>query len=173
MSRFPRMILAGMVALTTLAPAVAAQVPARGQGDRDRLERRVRARMTRMFQERLQLTDEQGRRLGEAMEELQEERRVLGTQERILRQQVDGWLERPDGTEEEAGELLDRMVELREAESDLFREEQERLSGILSPQQLLTFHALRGRMSERIRALRGPGGPPGGAGPGGRDLRER
>lgn len=173
MIRFRGIVLPGLVALATLAPALGAQVPGRGQGDRERLEQRVRARMARMFQERLQLTDEQGRRLGEVMEELREERRALRAEEVVLRRQVDGWLEGRDGTEEAARDLLDRMVELREAEAALFREEQERLSGILSPRQLLTFHALRGRMSARIRELRGPGGPPGGPGPGGRDRWER
>lgn len=162
-------IAPALVALALLAPAGAAQTPPPSQGDRDRLEQRVRARMAQMIRERLDLTAEEGERLSAVMEGFHERRQELRREEWALRQEVAQLGRGGEGiTDDEARQVLDRLVRLREEEVRLFRDEQEALLGVLTPAQLLTFHALRDRMGERIRELRGgrggfrgPGGPPG------------
>ncbi len=156
-----------LVLLAAAAPGAGLHAQERGP-DRERLEQRVRARMGEVIRQRLGLDEAQGRRLGEIMESLHEERRQLRDADRTLRREVAAWSGGADPSPEEARAALDRMIELREAEARLFRVEQERLLEILTPQQVVTFHALRQRMGERLQELRGRGprgGPPGAGGP--------
>jgi hypothetical protein len=53
---------------------------------------------------------------------------------------------------------------LREEETRLFREEQEALAGVLTPQQLIRFIVMREELAERIQRIRSGGGSPGGPG---------
>jgi Spy/CpxP family protein refolding chaperone len=132
-----------------------------------------------MIQQRLELTDEEALRLGEVMEGFLESRQQLQREEQALRQRVSAVLLEGGPSGEEAAGLLDRLLELREREMSLFRSEQEALRDLLTPYQVLQFHALREQLNERVRALgqqpgmRRRGGPPGPraeGGPGGVPL---
>lgn len=136
-----------------------------GGQDRTELERRIRARFGEMVRQRLDLDDQEARRLSETVQSFQEDRSQLFREEQALRRRVEAVLLEGDPNTEEAQALVERMQELRLEEARLFQREQQALLEFLTPTQLLQFHALREQMGQRIRQLRGRPGP--GRGPGG------
>ena len=159
------LILALLVASAPLARCARGPGGMRGDPDRAQLEQRVRARFAEMIRERLQLTDDQARRLGEAMSSFQEQRQHLFRDEQALRLRLAAVLRESDPSEDEARALLDRMSDLRQREAMLFQEEQSALLEILPPVKLVRFHAMREELSQRVQQLRGGQGPPPGRGP--------
>ncbi|MDA0329957.1 MAG: periplasmic heavy metal sensor [Gemmatimonadetes bacterium] len=152
----------GTIAIVLLcaAPVDAQRGPEgrRGGGqDRAQLEQRMRAQIARVMKERLGLTDEQAVRLGEIDQEFGVRRRELARSEQAARRRVEALLIEESGDEVEAQELLERMVQLRIQEADIFREEQLALLEVLTPTQILEMQSLREQLGERIRALRSRG----------------
>lgn len=168
--RWPTAVLLVVASCALLTAPLSGQDRRERRGppvNRQELEQRLRTQMTRIIQERLELTDEESERLSQVMEHFQEERRTLARSEQATRRRVEE-VTAEEGDDAEARELLDRLVELRAEESRLFQAEQEALLDVLTPTQVLRLHALREQMGRRIRALRGrrPGGdaarrPPG------------
>ena len=148
-------------------PLSAQRMPSTGRPqDRAQLEQRVRARFAETMQRRLGLTDEQSRALETVVGGLQADRLALGRDEHALRQRMEAILTGDQTSDTEAREVLQRMQELRLREARLFQAEQEKLLEILSPVQVIRFHAMREQLAARIQQLRG--GPPGpGRRPGG------
>ena len=169
-ARWAWLPLLGAIALAVAPPAVDAQrrPPGRGPGmeDREQLMMRVRERFAEMIRRELELNDEQARALGGVVREFDEERRAIAREEQAVRRRVEAVLIEEGPAGDEARELLLRMSELRAEEARLFAQEQEALLGVLSPEQVLRFLALRERMAERIRALQGRGPAGRGRGPG-------
>ena len=149
--------LAAMMLLA--APLEAQRGPAgrRGGGqDRELAERRVRAQMARMMQERLALSDEQSEQLSQVVRGFREQQRALYRLEEATRRRVDALLLEGGTDEEEALELLARMADLRAQEAELRAAEEEALLEVISPVQLLVMQSMREQIGRRIRAL-GPG----------------
>lgn len=144
------------------------------QGGRAELEQRVRQRFGQMIRQRLELSEEQGQALSEVMRSFQERRMQLMRDEEATRRRVEALMLEGDDPQGEAQELVARLIQLRESEVGLFREEQEALLEVLTPYQLLQFHAMRDQLNRRVRELRGqpggPRGPGGGNGPVGMDA---
>lgn len=144
--------------------------PPQGPGNRPELERRVRARFAEMMKQRLGLSEEQSALLGRTVESFMEQRQRLVADEQALRRRTEAVMLEQAPSEEEARSLLARMLDLREQELQLFRVEQDSLLKVLTPVQLVRFHAMREQLGQRIQQLRGgmgPGGvgrPPGGGG---------
>ena len=140
------------------------------RGQRVRMEQRIQARFDGLVRDQLELSGEQERRFGDIVEDFRQRRQDLAVKER----QVQGTVlrlgtraaEERDLSDGEATDALEEMVRLREEEARLFREEQEALADVLTPQQLLRFVVMRRQLAERIQRIRSGGGPPGG--PGGR-----
>lgn len=152
----------GMIAVALLcaAPLDAQRGPEgrRGGGqDRAQLEQRMRAQIARVMKERFGLTDEQAVRLGEIDQDFGLRRRELARSEQAARRRVEALLIEESGDEVEAQELLERMVQLRLQEVDIFREEQAALLEVLTPTQILEMQSLREQLGQRIRALRSRG----------------
>lgn len=152
----------GMIAVALLcaAPLDAQRGPEgrRGGGqDRAQLEQRMRAQIARVMKERFGLTDEQAVRLGEIDQDFGLRRRELARSEQAARRRVEALLIEESGDEVEAQELLERMVQLRLQEADIFREEQAALLEVLTPTQILEMQSLREQLGQRIRALRSRG----------------
>ena len=147
--------------------------PQPGGGQREDMERRIQARFDNLVREELELSDDQTRQLQEAVEDFRSRRLEFSQSERNTRARV-GRLGAPGGgqelTEQEASEILAEMLELSGAEATLFREEQEAFLRILSAPQVVRFIVMRQQLGDRIRSLRGGGGPgrgrQGGRGPG-------
>ena len=164
----------GLLALSLPAGAVEAQQRRQRPPARAEMEAQVRERFQRMVWRELGLDAEDGEALAAAVREFQEPRQEVARRQRALQRRMTG-----TGallSETEARAVLEELVEVREAEVELMRSEQERLLEILEPAQLVRFYTLRDRFGARIRELREGrprgGGPPsttssggGGAGP--------
>lgn len=162
--RLRRMLLRPLALVAVLAGlalpvGLAAQDAPPGRGriqDREQLERRIRAQMGRMMQERLGLDEQQAAQLSDVVQGFDARRRELFTQEQATRRRVEALLLEGGADQTEARSLLGRMAELRIQEAELFREEQEALLQVLTPRQVLELQSLRQDLGRRIRAL----GPP-------------
>ena len=114
-----------------------------------------------MMRQRLGLSAEQSDRLHQTVDSFADRRQRLLADEQALRRRIDALLLEEDPTDEEASSLLVRMQDLRVEEAALFRAEQEALQQVLTPVQLVRFHAMREQLGQRIMQLRGGQGPPG------------
>ncbi len=169
-----RGMAAALLAISLAAGAAVAQQRGLGPGprtqDRQQLERRVRARFAQMMQQRLGLSAEESERLDSTVESFMERRQRLVAEEQALRMRMESIALDQKLTEAEARTLLSRMQELRDEEVRLFRAEQEALMSVLTPVQLVRFHAMREQLGRRIQQLRGGMGPMGGPLSGGRGV---
>ena len=143
-----------------------------GGGQRAEMELRIQARFDNLVREELGLSEDQTRQFQEVVEDFRSRRLEFSQSERNSRARV-GRLGARGGqelTEQEASEILSEMLELSGAEATLFREEQEAFLRVLSAPQVVRFIVLRQQLGDRIRSLRGGGGPgrgrQGGRGPG-------
>ena len=165
------MLLAGLAFSLMTVTSLEGQRGRRGGGrrgppprsERAGLEERVRVRMDQRIRERLGLSEDEWRAIGDQARDFDEKRGELMRNELALQRRVDGIAVEGRENDEEAGEILDQLIVLREQELELFQEEQERLLEILSPSQLVRFQAMRQQLGEQIRRLRGgrDGGSPG------------
>jgi Spy/CpxP family protein refolding chaperone len=162
-----RVVLVSMLVGLAGGSASSAQEPdRRPPQDRAEMERRIREQMQRIVKERLELTDEESAALAEATRGFENRRRQLGRSELATRRRIEALMLEGAADDAEAEELLERMVELRRQEAELFAEEQEALLQILPPGKVLRLQSIREEMGRRIRNLR-RGGERGRRGPGG------
>lgn len=148
-----------VMAAMVLPASLAAQAgpPGRPGGqEREQIERRIRAQMGRMMQERLGLDEAQAASLSDVVQSYDTRRRELFTQEQATRRRVQTVLLEGGADQAEARTLLERMADLQRQEAELFIDEQEAFLDILTPRQVLQLHELRQDLGRRIRAL----GPP-------------
>lgn len=150
------MVLAALVAQPATVDAQQRGQMRRGppQGRAD-LEQRVREASGRMMRMRLGLDDDKAGELAEIMQSFQQDRMQLGRDELALKRRVEAAMLEGGASDAEAEALLARILEIKERELALFRAEQEGLMRVLTPNQLLQFHALREQLQERVRQLRG------------------
>ncbi len=141
--------------------AVFAAFPAQSSGQvrpqqrRGQLERRVQARFGEIVREELDLSPEEQRGLGEVVQRFQPQRQETALRQSELRRRMVLPLTLED--EAAAVDLLTRMIEIREMELQLLREEQEALLDVLTPGQVARFFQLREEVGNRARRLRGGG----------------
>ena len=164
------MLLAGLAFSLMTVTSLEGQRGRRGGGrrgppppsERAGLEQRVRVRMDQRIRERLDLSEDEWRAIADQASDFDEKRGELMRNELALKRRVEA-IARVEGREndeeaaadEEAGEILDQLIILREQELELFQEEQKRLLEILSPSQLVRFQAMRQQLGEQIRRLLG------------------
>jgi Spy/CpxP family protein refolding chaperone len=164
------LVVAALLSLAVVVPLEAQRGPPMGRrgpgGNRAQLEQAVRARMAEMMQQRLRLTEDEGARLSETVEEFDGQRRQVGRQEQALRRRVEALMLEGVDDDTEATELLERMSNLRLQEAELFRVEQEALLEILTPVQVLRLQQMREQLGQRIQRLRGQPGRGDGRGDG-------
>jgi Spy/CpxP family protein refolding chaperone len=154
-----RVAIAALVAAVAGPAGAAAQAGTQGRPspqDREQIERRIRAQMGRMMQQRLGLDEQEAARLSDVVQSFESRRRELFTQEQATRRRVEALLLERSTNQAEARTLLGRMVELRRQEVSLYEEEQAALLQVLTPTQVLQLQSLRQDLGQRIRAL----GPP-------------
>lgn len=149
------LILPSLALVVVATPLEAQDRRERRSQDRQEMERRLRDQMSRMIREELDLNEAEYEPVSAIMERFTEERRQLWRAERDLRRTMEALAEgrREDTTD--PGAVLERLLELREREAAIFRQEQEALLEHLTPTQVLELHALRERISRRMRELRG------------------
>jgi len=154
----PALVIAGAMALGTLAAAAQVTPPRGGQRQRLELERRLQLRFDNTVQQQLGLDQGGMDQLQGLLRSFQEERSALARSQASLRYRLrDPGL--PDLSEEEAATLIQEMVTLQEQELQLYKREQAELLSILSPLQLLRLYRLRDDLGRRVQQLRqGRGG---------------
>ena len=157
-----------MLILVALFAAFPAQSlgQVRQQQRRGQLERGVQARFGEIVREALDLSPEEQRGLGEIVQRFRPQRQEIALRQAELRRRMALSVTLED--EAAAVDLLTRMVEVREMELQLLREEQEALLDALTPGQVARFFQLREDMGNRVRRLRGRGVGGMGGGVGGR-----
>ena len=84
--------------------------------ERAGLQQRVRVRMDEMIRERLDLTEKEWEEIGDEARGFEQERGALMRQEQALRLRVDVLILEGSEDDEEAGEILDRLITLRRQE---------------------------------------------------------
>ena len=167
MKRASSFLMTACLLLTALliggARGLVAQRPGGGGGgQRADMERRIQARFDNLVREELDLSDDQVRQLQDVVGDFRLRRLDFFQRERTTRVRVGRFGARGGGaefTEQEASEILAEMLELSGEEATLFREEQEAFLQILSASQVVRFIVMRQLFGDRIRTLRGGGGP--------------
>ena len=145
------------LALATALVATGAEAqnrPPPSAEQRAEMEERFRRQMNRVVRERLELSAEDADVLSELVQSFEGRRRELRRSELATRRRVEALMLEGGTDDQEARELLERLVELRREEGALFEEEQAALLEVLTPSQVLRFQALREEMGRRIRNLR-------------------
>ena len=133
------MLLAGLAFSVVAAASLEGQRGRRGGGrrgppppsERAVLEQRVRVRMDQMIRQRLDLNEDEWKAIGDQARDFDIKRRELMRSEQALQRRVEAIALEGGENDEEAGEILDQLIALREQELELFQEEQERLLEIL------------------------------------------
>ena len=120
---------------------------------RAQLEERIRTRISRMVEERLELTEDEAMSLSAVVRRFDRRRRDLMRRESVVRRQVAALIEADRGDEEVAAGLLASLIDLRQTESRLLVEEQAALREVLSPMKVLQVQLLREEFGRRIRRL--------------------
>lgn len=158
------LLLAGLDGLSAQRPGRRPPPGARDQ--RGRMEQRIQARFDDLVRDQLELSGQQGRQLGDVVEGFRQRREELALREgqsrRRLLRRGEAIRQGREFSDQEASAALEAIVALREEETRLFREEQEALADVLTPQQLLSFVVMREDLAQRIRRIRSGEGPPGG-----------
>jgi Spy/CpxP family protein refolding chaperone len=140
----------------SLGAQVAGQPPAEGAQPQQRrqLELRLRARIEQILQERLQLTDDQSRRMGDLWVRLEPGRRALLTEERETRAALRAeLLAGSQGNEARVRELMDRVSTIDRRKLDLRDQEQQELAQFLSPSQRARFFALQDELRRAVNDM--------------------
>lgn len=147
----------GLLILVAVFAAFPAQSlgQVRQQQRRGQLERGVQARFGEIVREELDLSPEEQQGLGEIVQRFQPQRQEIALRQAELRRRMMLPLTLED--EAAAVDLLTRMIDIREMELQLLREEQEALLDVLMPAQVARFFQLREEVGNRVRRLRGRG----------------
>lgn len=162
MKVFRHLVRASVLVLLVAMSAMSATAQGEpGEGQRDSLEARVRARMAQVMRNQLGLNDDQVRRLQATNRRFEGQRRDLFEQERRVRIELRAAIDLGDSTQNaRIGPLLDRTIELQRQRLDLLDAEQKELAGFLSPLQRAKLYGFEEQMRRRVQEMRESGGRP-------------
>jgi hypothetical protein len=119
------------------------------------LEQRVRERIAAVVQNRLQLTDDQMKRLRDINTKYEAQRRKLVTDERDARIVLRAELQRgKQGDQTRISDAVDRMFKTQRARIDLAEQEQRDLSAFMSASQRAGYLALQEQIRRRVDEMR-------------------
>jgi Spy/CpxP family protein refolding chaperone len=140
---------------------------AEGRGDRgarqQRLAGEVREAFHRVVKQRLNLKDDQARRLKEVDDRYENQRNEVARDEREARQALRAALAAPAGSTDQAkvDENMGRVMKAQRRRSEILEAEQKELGTFLTPVQRAQFFAMRDNLARRIQQVRsGRGGVP-------------
>jgi hypothetical protein len=159
-----------MVPLMALVLVTVSKADAQGGGERsptrgrEALEQRVRQRMAAVVQQRLGLTADQMRRLGDVNREMESQRRLLNDQERDLRVGLRAEVMRGDSANQErVARQVDQLIDVQRKRIDLLAREQRALAAFMTPTQRAQYLAIQDQVRRRMEDMRGRPrrGPPG------------
>ena len=172
MQRVINRMRSGTILLLVLAAVTSAgaqqQGPPQGNPRREMLEQRLRERTGEMVRRRLELTDDQMKKLQATNRQFEQQRGALVMREREMRRELRGqmMLEKPD--QNRISQLLDQTMQIERQRLDLLQNEQRELAKFLTPVQRAKMLAIQSELRRRAQDLRkmppqrrngGPGGP--------------
>ena len=153
-----RVLIGFLFSFVVLATGAEAQrsgpdsAPARRQA----LEQRVRQRMAAVVKERLGLSDDQMRRLGEVNRDIEGQRRLLNQQERDLRVGLRAELIRGDSaSQDRVARFVDQLIDVQRRRIDLLSREQRALAAFMTPVQRAQYLAIQDQLRRRMEEMRG------------------
>ena len=153
-----RVLIACVLGLGVLSTVADAQRPGADSSRprRELLEQRVRQRMAAVVKDRLGLTDEQMRRLGEVNRDTEGQRRLLNQQERDLRLGLRAELVRGDSaSQDRVARFVDQLIDVQRRRIDLLSREQRALSAFMTPVQRAQYLAIQDQLRRRMEEMRG------------------
>ena len=146
-----------VLSVTIASPALAQGGRAADQPGTARaaLEQRVRERMAREVQARLNLDNAQMQRLGATNRKFEEQRRSLLAEERAARMGLREQLVRGDSADQQrVATLLEQLLSVQRKRFDLVEQEQRELAAFLTPVQRARYLALQDQMRRRMEEMR-------------------
>ena len=143
----------GVVLALILALVPSALVGQARGVDRQQLESRIRQAFQNQIRQQLELSPGETSELTEVVQWSEGQRRQIAERTRQLNDGVVNFL-RDGGTEADARAILGERRALQREESELFAEEQDRLLGVLSPNQVVRFYRLRDQFNRRLQQVR-------------------
>ena len=153
-----RMLIAFLFSVVVLATGAEAQRsgPDSSPARRQALEQRVRQRMAAVVKERLGLSDDQMRRLGEVNRDIEGQRRLLNQQERDLRVGLRAELIRGDSaSQDRVARFVDQLIDVQRRRIDLLSREQRELAAFMTPVQRAQYLAIQDQLRRRMEEMRG------------------
>ncbi len=146
--------LSALLALSAVHP-LQAQDTGANRPRADLLRQRIEERFAARVQEELGLSHDQTTKLRSTAREYASRRRELEAQERDLRSALAAQL-RPGvaADQERVAELTTRLVELKVAYAQSFRDEMREHSKYLSPVQRAQLYVMRERLLQRVQEVR-------------------
>jgi protein CpxP len=166
------MMVSRAVSLTALLIASASgSLGAQGGGQqmapqRAALEERVRERTAEIVRRRLELNDDQMRRLQAANQQFDRQRMGLITEERQARQALRAEVVVGDAAnQQKVAGLLDQLMRLQRRRLDLVESEQREIGKFLTPVQRAKYLGLQNEIRKRMEELRDRPGARRDAGP--------
>lgn len=145
------------VSIVATAPVAAAQTAAdsarRLQGGA--MEQRVRERVASVVQNRLELTEEQMRKLRDVNAKYEPQRRKLIADERDARIVLRAELQRGKGGDQQrVSAALDKMLKTQRSRLDVAEQEQRDLAAFMSPSQRAGYLAIQEQIRRRVEEMR-------------------
>jgi hypothetical protein len=128
-----------------------------GQNPRQqRLAGQVREAFARVVKQRLNLDDDQARRLREVDDRYEQQRNEVAKDEREARQALRAALAAPAGSTDQAkvDENMARVMKAQRRRSEILEAEQKDLGTFLTPVQRAKYFALRDNLARRIQQMR-------------------
>jgi protein CpxP len=121
---------------------------------REMLEQRLRERTGQMVQRRLELTDDQMKKLQSSNQQFEKQRGDLIVREREVRRGLRAQMlaEKPD--QNRVSQLLDQTMQLERQRLDLVQSEQRELAKFLTPVQRAKLFAIQTELRRRTQDLR-------------------
>ena len=155
-TRSPKAIVFALLLLGSAPELVAQRAPDSAlQRQGGQLEQRVRERIAAVVQNRLQLTDDQMRRLRDVNAKYEGQRRKLVTDERDARIVLRAELQRgKQGDQTRISDAVDRMFKTQRARIDLAEQEQRDLSSFMTASQRAGYLALQEQIRRRVDEMR-------------------
>jgi Spy/CpxP family protein refolding chaperone len=152
-----RRVLVAAAALMAGAPVLVAQTATDSAPLRRgvAMEQRVRERVAAVVQNRLQLTDDQMRKLRDVNAKYEPQRRKLLADERDARIVLRAELQRgKNGDQSRVSTALDKMLKTQRSRLDVAEQEQRDLSAFLSPSQRAGYLAIQEQIRRRVDEMR-------------------
>jgi hypothetical protein len=155
-----RIFVAGMIFIassTAFSGVHAQQTPSRSDtaARRAMLEQRLRQRTGDAVKRRLQLTDDQMRRLQATNQQFEKQRTALVTRERDVRREMRQQIMAGDSANQNrVAELLEQVMQLERQRLDLVQSEQREVAKFLNPVQRAKLMAFQNELRNRTQQLR-------------------